>query len=137
WRYDAAGEKAPLGSELSVSLTPEQYPALQPLATSLTALFEGTGGLPSDAAPGALSLGDLDLGARGSRSSAAARLSIGIAPRLEIGARLPLGRADRLVYRQRLEGGTLGVNPDRTGNQAILDAIGWGEVGESVFLPLA
>lgn len=136
-RYDAAGDEVPFGSEFNVGLTPLQYPVLQPLAGSLTELFETSGGIPDGADPDALSLGELDIGARGSRTSTAARISIGIAPRLEIGARLPLGRADRLVYRQRLEGGTLGVNPDPTGNQAILDGIGWGGLGESVLLPLA
>lgn len=136
-RFDSAGEEVPLGSEFSVNLTPGQYPLLQPLTASLAELLQSTGGIPDGVDPSALSLGELEIGARGNRTEAAARISIGVAPRLEIGARLPMGRAERLVYRQRLEGGTLGLNPDAAANQEILEAIGWSVVGESPLLPLA
>lgn len=139
--FDGDGERLRSGAELSGDLTADRFAPLEPLSSTLSDFLAVTAGGPGASAntpdPATLSLGLLDVTAAAARTEARGRLSIGILPRLEIGASLPLGRHDRLVQRLRLEEGTVGVNPDAVGNSEILAEIGWAPLGASPLLPTA
>lgn len=139
--YDADGNRVRVGSELSGDLTADRFAPLAPLAANLSdflaATAGGPGASPESPDPSTISLGLLDVTAAAARTEGRARISIGVLPRIEIGASLPLGRGDRLVQRLRLQDGTVGVNPDAAGNREILAQIGWAPLGDSPLLPTA
>ncbi|HEX6068939.1 MAG TPA: hypothetical protein VFZ18_03930 [Longimicrobiaceae bacterium] len=133
--FDASGTSVPLATGLAGELTPGRFAALRPLATQLTDFFAATNGNAVD--PGGISLGTLDAQAAATWTQGVARLAVGLFPRFEIGASLPLIRSDRTIQRLGLAGGTVGVNPSPTANAAILARIGWGPLGASGLLPTA
>ena len=139
--YDADGNRVRAGSELSGDLAADRFAPLTPLAANLSDFLAvtagGPGASPEVPDPSAISLGLLDVTAAAARTEGRARISIGVLPRLEIGASLPLGRGDRLVQRLRLEDGTVGFNPDADGNRDLLAEIGWAPLGDSPLLPTA
>lgn len=138
-RFDADGNRVELGSDLSGDLTPDRSTALGPLQAQLTAFLDATqgspGASPEPPSPSSITLGLLDVAASASHTTARGRLSVGILPRLELGATMSIGRGDRLVHRFELEGGNLGLNPDAEGNAQLLAAIGWEELGGLPLLP--
>jgi hypothetical protein len=133
--YDAGGNGVPLVAGLAGDLTPGRFAALRPLATQLTDFFAATSGNAVDLTD--LSLGTLDAKAATTWTRGSARLAVGLFPRVEIGASIPLIRSDRTIQRLGLAGGSVGVNPSPTANQAILARIGWGPLGASGLLPTA
>lgn len=133
--FDASGERVPLARGLAGDLTPTRFAALRPLATQLTDFFAATSGNPVDVS--GLSLGTLDAQAAATLTQGTARLALGLFPRFEIGASIPLIRSDRTLQRFGLAGGTVGTNPDPAANGAILARIGWGPLGASALLPTA
>lgn len=138
-RFDASGNRVDVGAGLAGELGPDRLSTLQPLAGLLGEFLDATAGGPGAATdpldPESISLGLLDVAATESRTEALARFSVGILPRLEFGAALPISRGDRILHRLGLAGGNLGVNPDVAGNRELLATIGWGPLGDAALLP--
>jgi hypothetical protein len=140
-RFDASGNRVPITQGVAGDLTPDRFASLRPLSTNLTDFFEATDGGPGATAdpvdPETISLGTLDVRAAALQTHALARLTIGLLPRVEIGASVPIQRGERTVQRLALAGGSVGINPNPSTNGALLASIGWGPLGASDLLPVA
>jgi hypothetical protein len=138
-----ASEREPLAAPFLQPLTPSLFAPLQPLGAGLSDFFAATAARPGvepvdfDAAK--LSLGTPEVGLFESVVRTPLELSLGILPRVEIGVSVPFLRGEQMLERFTLADGTVGANPNASGNAAILGGIGaeWEDLGRSDFLPTA
>jgi hypothetical protein len=105
------------------------------LATEIDRFFAATG-TPVE---GAATLGSLTARYQGTTRAVPFRLAVGLLPRTELTFSLPLERDDVLLQALGVADGTLGRNPDATGNAALLASIDprWEALGASALLPTA
>lgn len=113
------------------ALTAETFGPLRVFQDSLEAFL----GVPAPALVGGTPNAEVVSGAR----SIPISLSLGILPRLEVGATLPVQRSERLLTRFELSGAEIGLNPDVSGNRSVLAAISEraAELGGAAVLPTA
>lgn len=126
-RFGASGRE-PLGAALSRPLTVETFAPLRPLQGQLTRVLQQTAGVPGASSvpvtEETLTLGAPAVAVFQSSIRAPLRVAVGVAPRVELGAHLPLVRGERLVQGFALSGATVGINPDPSGNARVLAALG-------------
>ncbi len=134
----AGGGTRPLGEGLGGPVDPATFAPLADLQTATEAFllaFDSTStGLPDQD----FLAGDLDTRLSWNTRVGSARLGLGILPRVEVGAGASIYRTEMLPLMLGLTGGTLGLNPDRNANAALLagiDSLGQ-TVGGATVLPL-
>lgn len=142
-RFGPGGERAAIAAPLQQPLDASAFAPLRTLSGQLGAFFEATAGggapLPVPIDSETLTLGTPDVGVVESLVRAPLRLSLGVAPRVEIGVGGSVERSERLLQRLTLSGGTVGRNPDPSANASRLAQLGeqWAELGGSALLPTA
>jgi len=133
--FTGGGGTQGLTGPFSAPLSPAAFAPLARLAQGLDAFLGTTGGAPFD--PADLSAGRLEMDVVASTRTIPVRVAVGVAPRLELGIRLPVQRSERLTRRFVLAEGNVGVNPDPVGNASLLAGVPAGGVGGSPLLPVA
>lgn len=144
---DGGSAEEPLGARFDIPLTSQSFPLLPGLESSLNAFFaasdeSGTAGFR--ASPSNLTLGTARFDYGVDRITAPLGLSVGVLPRISVEAMVPITSGSVSLRSIELTGGSLGLNPDATRNEALLrraaavagDAA-LGALGGSAWLPLA
>lgn len=137
-RFASAGTE-PLGAWYSATVQGASVEAAAVLEQRLRDFFAATGEGGPSLSPAAITFGATGARLHASTRQVPMRLAIGIVPRGELTLTLPVEREELLVQGVGLSGATLGRNPDRTRNAALLGQISesWRALGASSFLPLA
>jgi hypothetical protein len=113
------------------------------LRADLASLFEelelshGQPPPPAAADPALLTTGEFGARTIHDRRTAPIELSVGVLPRVQLTARVPLVREMSHPHEGRFAGGTLGTNPAPAQNRQVLEAFGFGDLGGGAVLPLA
>lgn len=135
------GGTKPFDGGFGGPLTPVTFAPLGGFATSLgdflTATEEQSGGGETD--PATLTAGDLGVEVGWNARVFPIELGLGILPRIELRVGIPVYRAERYTRRFDVGGGNVGLNPDITGNGALMATISpdYAAVGGSSVLPVA
>jgi len=122
---------------LAGSLTFSTFAPLGSTVSALGDLLAGTGGLPPAVSPLDLFGGDLEVDVATNTRSIPLRVAVGLLPRVEVGARLPLQRSETISRRLMLTGGNVGLNPDTAGNAEVLLGLTGERLGRQRLLPVA
>jgi len=109
------------------------------LRTGLDEFFAATEDPEADPLPDSLTPGVLGLQLTGDVRLAPITIRYGLFDRLTLSLTLPIERRGTSAVGPYLLGSTLGINPDPTGNAALLSTIGtgFGDLGGGLFLPVA
>ncbi|MGI9190076.1 MAG: hypothetical protein ACR2F9_08025 [Longimicrobiaceae bacterium] len=129
-----------LGAPYAAELTAVGFAPLGEVVSPLDAFLRGTDGLAGadPTASGAeLTLGSLDLEATAKRTRVPFSAELGLTSRIAIGFGVTLEKERADITRTALLGANVGVNPDPTGNAAILAMIdsAYAALGGAAFLP--
>lgn len=144
WHIDSrfgGPENRSIASGLEGDLTPTSFPPLATVEELFSGFLDETAELP-DAAPvdpATLSAGSVSVDAVSTTRYLPFRLAVGVLPRVELGARLPVYRMERLFRRFDVFDGNLGLNPDPTANLELLAGLtpSSGALAQSALLPVA
>jgi hypothetical protein len=132
------GESQPLAHGLGGPLTPLSFPQLAEFADPLEDFLAATDSVAIPVSDSDLLAGDLLVDLGWNTRAAPGRIGIGILPRIELGVSMSGYRTERFPRRVGLTGGALGLNPDPTGNSALLlnlDPTGQA-LGDAAVLPV-
>ncbi|HYW11872.1 MAG TPA: hypothetical protein VE871_07930 [Longimicrobium sp.] len=114
-------------------------PAEAAARARVTDLFAGTTD-PDPASsplPASLAVGTVALRVTGDERTVPFTLRYGLSDRLTVSLLIPIERRGTSVSGPYLTGGTLGLNPNRAANAAVLGDIGYGDLGGGLLLPVA
>ncbi len=131
----------PLHGGFAGALTPVTFAPLSGFATSLGDFFAATegqaGGGETD--PASLTAGDLGVEVGWNARVFPFEVAVGVLPRVELTAGIPVYRAERYTRRFDIGGGNVGLNPDIGGNGALMASISpdYAGVGGSLVLPVS
>lgn len=140
-RFAGAGREALPAPELP--LHPDVLGGVPALRTGISELFAELEDAhqqpppPAAADPSLLTGGEFRARVSYDRRTAPLELSMGILPRVEIAARVPLVRELRHRHAPGFAGASVGANPDPQHNRAVLASFGFGDLGASPLLPVA
>ncbi|CAN5240765.1 hypothetical protein BH20GEM2_BH20GEM2_16870 [soil metagenome] len=138
-QWDSRGGES-LGAPFTTDLPRTDFAPLDALVSPLETFLRGTDGLsgadPAASAAG-LTFGTLELEATAKQTRVPFTAELGLTNRIAIGLGLTLEKDRADLTRSALLGGNVGVNPDPTGNAAILAMIdsSYTTLGMAPFLP--
>jgi hypothetical protein len=119
----------------SHALTPDSFAPLRPLRDSFEALF-APAGFPPGVAPGDLFAGQLAFDETANTRSLPLALAIGVFPRIQLSARLPFFRSERMTRRTDVAEANVGMNPDTAANLSLLEGLPGAQLGRQPLLPI-
>ncbi len=91
----------------------------------------------SNPLPASLAVGTVALRLTGDERTVPFAIRYGLSNRLTVSLLIPIERRGTSVAGPYLTGGTLGLNPNRAANAAVLGDIGYGDLGGGLLLPVA
>jgi hypothetical protein len=133
------GTEVPIGAGLGGPLDPATFSPLAAYPAAMESFLAVADTLAFPVTDADFQAGSLDGRLALNNRVGSGRLAVGIFPRVEIGVTGSIIRTEELPLRVELAGGTVGLNPDRTGNAnlfARIDTVGGAALGASAVLPL-
>jgi hypothetical protein len=135
----AEGGRRALCAGLGGPLDPTTFSPLGALGADLEEFFAATPAGPFPVTAADLFAGDLEADLSWNTRTVPFRLSVGVVPRVEVGAGISTYRHERLARGIGISGGVLGANPDSAANVALLRQIdeSFADLGRAPLLPVA